>query len=309
MLEAVIADSLSAAIVREMASKFAAGRTALAGDMNSATRRVFASPGIFLPHLHAETAGGVDGLAAAGVTSWTLAVFGTDFGALGSQIAKLARSPLAAAPGFRGVFVEGPFISVVGAADFDIRGLEAFLDGAALPIATLAFAPERSDPGALLELLDEKDVCGVIAHTKADLSTCKAAFDSGAAGLSLPFVATPTLHHRSPGPLGAAAEASARCEVPVGMPGFTAQMGAFVASVFKERSEAVYHPLSHPGPIPTGALPADFARRAARAMGLGAAEYLNLYSGGGPARDTFVLFDEELSVLAAVVGGKAAFER
>jgi len=308
MFEAVIADPLSAAIVREMTSKLAAGRGSLAGDMNSATRRVFASPGLFLPHLHAETGGGVNDLAAAGVTSWTLAVFGADFAALSGEIAKLARLPLASAPGFRGVFVEGPFISVAGAEDFDIRALEAFLDGTALPIAALAFAPERIDPASLLPLLDEKDVCGVVAHTKADLDTCKVAFDSGASGLSLPFVATPTLHHRSPGPLGAAAEASARCEVPVGMPGFTAQMGAFVASVFKERAEAIYHPLSHPGPIPAGALPADFARRAARAMGLGAAEFLSLYIGGTSARDSFVLFDEELNVLATVICGKTAFE-
>lgn len=306
MLEILISDPLKAAVAREMVSALPHRR--IAARVNAAHETVFVSPGIFLPHLHAETVGGAVELTAAGVTAWTLAVFGTDMRAIEREIESLAGSPLAAGEGFRGVFVEGPFVAMDGAPDFESGAFEAFLDSAALPIAAVAFAPERANPGALLPLLDEREICAVVAHTGADFAACLTAFENGASTLSLPFVSTAALHHRTPGPIGAAAEAGALCEAPIGMPGFTPQMAAFVAAAFRADAVPVYHPVAHPGRPVEARLPADFAAQAARAMGLGAREFLSLYGGNPSPRDTFALFDGELSVLAVVSGGRMEFQ-
>jgi N-acetylglucosamine-6-phosphate deacetylase len=126
-----------------------------------------------------------------------------------AQAAELHRAA-ASLPGLLGVHLEGPVIDPHhrGAHAEDMLRSPAVLDAqrvvAAGGVVQVTLAPEL--PGAL-ELIDEFVRAGVtvaVGHTGADDVQARAAFDAGASLLTHAFNAMPPLHHRSPGPVGAA---------------------------------------------------------------------------------------------------------
>jgi N-acetylglucosamine-6-phosphate deacetylase len=111
-----------------------------------------------------------------------------------------------------GAHLEGPWLSPVraGAQDRDalhhpepgeLHALLAAGDGA---VQLVTLAPEL--PGALdaVSRLGAAGVVVSVGHTDADYATTRAAFDHGARHVTHLFNAMPPLHHRAPGPVGAA---------------------------------------------------------------------------------------------------------
>ena len=73
---------------------------------------------------------------------------------------------------------------------------------------SLLRAPDAASVDRLLEAVRAVVAAGAAAavgHTDADAAMCRAAFDAGATILTHAFNAMPPLHHREPGPVGAAA--------------------------------------------------------------------------------------------------------
>lgn len=114
---------------------------------------------------------------------------------------------------FVGINMEGPFISrnnigaqnpaYVQVPDKDmLRRLQEASGGL---IKLVDIAPEAE--GAL-EFIDavKDEMCVSLAHTTADYTCAKAAFERGARQLTHLYNAMPGLHHREPGPIGAAFE-------------------------------------------------------------------------------------------------------
>lgn len=118
-----------------------------------------------------------------------------------------ARDPLVL-----GAHLEGPFLAPTkhGAHEPaylrapDAASVEALLGAAAGHLRQITIAPEL--PGALdaIGRLVDAGVRVAVGHTEADADTARAAFDAGASLLTHAFNAMPGIHHREPGPLGAA---------------------------------------------------------------------------------------------------------
>ena len=112
-----------------------------------------------------------------------------------------------------GINMEGPYISpkkigaqnpkyVQGADAAMFRRLQARSGGL---IKLVDVAPE--EPGNLDFIRDcHNEVCISIAHTCTDYDTAKAAFAAGASHMTHLYNAMPGIHHRKPGPIGAASE-------------------------------------------------------------------------------------------------------
>lgn len=111
-----------------------------------------------------------------------------------------------------GSHLEGPFLDpghhgahdpellVRPAADAVARLLEAGRG----TVRQVTLAPEL--PGALtaIERIVAAGAAAAVGHTDADAETARRAFDAGATILTHAFNAMPALHHREPGPIGAA---------------------------------------------------------------------------------------------------------
>ncbi|MDQ1215255.1 N-acetylglucosamine-6-phosphate deacetylase [Microbacterium arborescens] len=111
-----------------------------------------------------------------------------------------------------GSHLEGPFLDpghhgahdpqlLIGpAADAVARLLEAGRG----TVRQVTIAPEL--PGALtaIERIVAAGAAAAVGHTDADAETARRAFDAGATILTHAFNAMPSLHHREPGPIGAA---------------------------------------------------------------------------------------------------------
>jgi N-acetylglucosamine-6-phosphate deacetylase len=113
-----------------------------------------------------------------------------------------------------GINMEGPYISPskVGAQNpsfvrrasvDEFATLQEVSDGL---IAICDIAPE--EPGALdfIEYLTASGVRASVAHTTADYTAAMSAFEAGVCQLTHTFNAMPGLHHRTPGPIAAAAD-------------------------------------------------------------------------------------------------------
>ncbi len=83
--------------------------------------------------------------------------------------------------------------------------LERLLEAGRGTVRQVTLAPEL--PGGLdaIRLIVGAGAAAAIGHTGADYAACMAAFDAGATILTHAFNAMPGLHHRDPGPVGAAA--------------------------------------------------------------------------------------------------------
>lgn len=126
-------------------------------------------------------------------------------------IASVARE---AGSGILGANLEGPWLSPVRAgAQFpgalrlpSLRELDDLLEQADGTLRMLTLAPEL--PGAM-DVVTAATHAGItvsVGHTDADYATAKAAFDAGARHVTHLFNGMPPLHHRRPGPAGAALE-------------------------------------------------------------------------------------------------------
>lgn len=111
-----------------------------------------------------------------------------------------------------GVHLEGPFLAEGSHGAHDPRWLttptpaavEALLDAGTGILRQITIAPEL--PGALeaISTFTSAGVVVAVGHTAATYETTSEAFDRGARALTHTFNAMPGLHHRDPGPVGAA---------------------------------------------------------------------------------------------------------
>jgi N-acetylglucosamine-6-phosphate deacetylase len=129
-----------------------------------------------------------------------------------SAVQGIAEVAEEAGSGVLGTNLEGPFISRVRAgAQYPSalrspseREFSQLLERARGTLRLITVAPEL--PGALqvLRAAASAGVVAAIGHTDADYPTSIAAFDAGARHVTHLFNAMPPLHHRRPGPAGAA---------------------------------------------------------------------------------------------------------
>jgi len=124
------------------------------------------------------------------------------------------RDVMATDPLLLGAHLEGPFLSPdnKGAHNEDFlvaptpAAVEALLEAGEGVIRQVTIAPEL--PGALdaVRRFVEAGVTVAVGHTVGTYEQARAAFDAGATVLTHAFNAMPGLHHRRPGPIGAAVE-------------------------------------------------------------------------------------------------------
>jgi N-acetylglucosamine-6-phosphate deacetylase len=173
-----------------------------------------------------------------------------------AQAAALRRSGSAR---ILGAHLEGPWIAVgkAGAQNpavlrppntLELHGL---LDSAPGVLRLVTIAPEL--PGAIDVIRAGADAGVVmsVGHTEADVDTVQTAFDAGARHVTHLFNAMPGLHHRAPGPVGAAL-ADPRVTVEVIADGIHLHPGVLevVASAARGRMVAVTDAISAAGLMP-----------------------------------------------------------
>jgi N-acetylglucosamine-6-phosphate deacetylase len=111
-----------------------------------------------------------------------------------------------------GTHLEGPFIAraklgahnPLAARPPDLRELASLLEDGDGTIRMLTVAPELPRALDCIAMADRAGVVPAIGHTEADFETTEAAIAAGARHLTHAFNAMPPLHHRRPGPIGAA---------------------------------------------------------------------------------------------------------
>lgn len=155
-------------------------------------------------------------LARRGVTSFAPASMTLPYDALDKAFhaaARLRREGLADGARLMGIQMEGPFLSrekrgsqnpaYLRLPDWD-RFLRLY-DAAEGPLRIVDVAPEL--PGAVEFTRRASEKCRVsVAHTAAGYDQAAAVFDAGATHLTHLFNAMSGIHHRHPGPIGAASE-------------------------------------------------------------------------------------------------------
>ncbi|WP_371113451.1 N-acetylglucosamine-6-phosphate deacetylase [Microbacterium sp. cf332] len=101
-------------------------------------------------------------------------------------------------PGHHGA--HDPALLVTPASDAVARLLEAGRG----TVRQVTIAPELPGAIAAIERIVGARAAAAVGHTDADAATARRAFDAGATILTHAFNAMPGLHHRAPGPIGAA---------------------------------------------------------------------------------------------------------
>lgn len=151
-----------------------------------------------------------------GVTAFTPASMTLPYDVLERAFAvgrAVADAPDADGARLLGVNMEGPFFSekrkgAQNAAYLKLPDLEAFRrlqQGSGGLVKIVDLAPEL--PGAVEFAKEAARTCTVsVAHTDASYDQAAAVFDAGATHLTHLYNAMPGIHHRQPGPIGAASE-------------------------------------------------------------------------------------------------------
>lgn len=115
----------------------------------------------------------------------------------------------------RGIQMEGPFFSEKkkGAQNGaylrnpDFEAFQKLYEGCGGLVRIVDVAPEL--PGSVEFIRKARELCTVsIAHTDADYEAARAGIEAGVTHLTHLYNAMPPIHHRKPGVIGAAAEAS-----------------------------------------------------------------------------------------------------
>lgn len=115
-------------------------------------------------------------------------------------------------PDVLGSHLEGPFLDLghKGAHDPALlrsptpAALDALLEAGAGTVRQVTLAPELAGGLDAVRRVVAAGAAAAVGHTGADYATARAAFDAGATILTHAFNAMPALHHRLPGPVGAA---------------------------------------------------------------------------------------------------------
>ncbi|PZO59444.1 MAG: N-acetylglucosamine-6-phosphate deacetylase [Leifsonia xyli] len=146
-----------------------------------------------------------------GTTRSVLSLVANPVPALADSLARI-RSVMAADPLVLGAHLEGPFLSPHNKGahnesfliDPSPAAVEALLEAGEGVIRQVTIAPEL--PGALdaVRRFVAAGVTVAVGHTVGTYDQARAAFDAGATLLTHAFNAMPGLHHRAPGPIGAA---------------------------------------------------------------------------------------------------------
>lgn len=119
-------------------------------------------------------------------------------------------SVLRATPGAVGIHLEGPCLDHGhrGAHDpaalVPVSALDVAQLTAAGTLAQVTLAPELPEAETLVRDLVAAGVTVALGHTGADADIARRAFDAGATLITHAFNAMPPVHHRAPGPVGAA---------------------------------------------------------------------------------------------------------
>ena len=111
-----------------------------------------------------------------------------------------------------GAHLEGPFIDkshlgVHPEKDIELpslEGLEKRIQGFEKEIAMMTLAPELPGAKAVIKELNQKQIISCLGHSNAKRTDCDLAFKDGVTMLTHAFNAMNGLHHREPGPVGAA---------------------------------------------------------------------------------------------------------
>lgn len=115
-----------------------------------------------------------------------------------------------------GFHMEGPYISAKhkGAQkEEDIQKPSTVEFSKYENVKMLTIAPELDGSMDVIKYCAENGIRVALGHTDADYDTAKKAFETGADCLTHTFNAMPPLHHRSPGPIGAALTENAYAQV------------------------------------------------------------------------------------------------
>ncbi|MBR0208916.1 MAG: N-acetylglucosamine-6-phosphate deacetylase [Oscillospiraceae bacterium] len=127
--------------------------------------------------------------------------------------AELAAERPAGCARVMGIHMEGPFFSEKkkGAQNGaylkkpDFEGFRKLQEGCGGLVRIVDVAPELEGAAAFTE--QARELCTVsVAHTDANYDEARAVFEAGARHLTHTFNAMPGIHHRKPGPIGAASE-------------------------------------------------------------------------------------------------------
>jgi N-acetylglucosamine-6-phosphate deacetylase len=113
-----------------------------------------------------------------------------------------------------GYHLEGPYLAEAakGAQNAAFLATPNLADFSCIPnVKMVTIAPEL--PGAMDFISGMEGAVVCLGHTVADYDTCMKAFEKGANCLTHTCNAMPLLHHRSPGPIGAALDAGAYAQV------------------------------------------------------------------------------------------------
>lgn len=146
-----------------------------------------------------------------GTTRSVLSLVADPIPSLAASMARI-RTVMAADPLVLGVHLEGPFLSPhnKGAhnesflVDPTPAAVDALLEAGEGVVRQVTIAPEL--PGAVdaVRRFVDAGVTVAVGHTVGTYDQARAAFDAGATILTHAFNAMPGLHHRAPGPIGAA---------------------------------------------------------------------------------------------------------
>ncbi|MFK4481326.1 N-acetylglucosamine-6-phosphate deacetylase [Curtobacterium sp. AB7] len=146
-----------------------------------------------------------------GTTRSVLSLVANPVPTLAQSLARI-RSVMATDPLVLGVHLEGPFLSPHNKGahnesfliDPSPAAVDALLEAGEGVIRQVTIAPEL--PGALdaVRRFVAAGVTVAVGHTVGTYDQARAAFDAGATLLTHAFNAMPGLHHRAPGPIGAA---------------------------------------------------------------------------------------------------------
>ncbi len=155
-------------------------------------------------------------LAACGVTSFVPASMTLPYETLEKAFAaakKLFDRPIPGCARLLGVHMEGPYFSEKkkGAQngaylkDPDINGFLRLFEGCEGLVRIVDVAPERPGSEEFIKKVSKRCTVG-LAHTDCNYEEARMAFGAGANHLTHLFNAMPGIHHRDPGPIGAACE-------------------------------------------------------------------------------------------------------
>jgi len=127
-------------------------------------------------------------------------------------VAAVARRPYAEAAQVLGCHLEGPFVSAARPGALDVRHLRApdpaeldrLLDAGGGSVQMIVIAPELAGAPELIATAAAEGVVVSIGHTDATYDEAMAGFDRGARAATHLFNGMRAVHHRDPGPAGAA---------------------------------------------------------------------------------------------------------